>query len=281
MKKILLLLVLVFWIQTVSALSSVACTEEAKLCSDWKTWVSRWWNNCEFQECPNIHPENPTICTSDYTPVCWKKYPDWDEMWGITYKTFSNKCELSNYKKGYIFGYKGKCKEDLDTWVSKTCQIWYDWCNTCKKAWSAYVCTKRMCIQHWTPKCLDKIIKKPPVSCPVFKLMKPPYLCKYHYSLNENWCKIPKLVCEDWISYTMRIKLDKLANKFLNKIERKFWPETFKRVTYLKNINKKLIILWNKKPKYKNVINYLIRKFENEIKKLDNDGLGEIINILN
>lgn len=30
----------------------VACTMEAKLCSDWKTYVGRTWPSCEFEKCP-------------------------------------------------------------------------------------------------------------------------------------------------------------------------------------------------------------------------------------
>ncbi len=219
MKKLLLSLVLVFsvfWIQNTNALSPVACTEEAKLCSDWKTWVSRTapncefqecpnihpenpvmctaeaklcsdgktyvsrtWPNCEFQECPNIHPENPISCTADYTPVCWEvSLQCFKAPCPSKKQTYSNLCNLKN--SGAKFLYEWECK-----------------------------------IQE-------------PVSCPVFKLAQPPYLCKYHYSLNDKWCKIPKLICEDGISYTMRIKLDRLATKFLMKIEGKFWPETDK-----------------------------------------------------
>lgn len=248
MKKLLLLFLLLVWIinlQITNALTPVMCTEEAKLCPDGKTWVWRTWPSCQFSECPNIHPENPTVCTSEYAPVCGQRFPDWDEIGWITYKTFWNKCELSNYKKGFIFWYKGKCKDLWDNEIPKTCQTWYDWCNTCKRVWNAYACTKRMCFKQWTPKCLDTIIKHPPVS------------------------------------YSMRIKLDKLANKFLRKVEWKFWPETDKSILYIKQINIKLEDLSNKRPKYKNIINYLIKIFEREIDKLNKNGLDEIINILN
>ena len=33
----------------------VACTQEAKLCPDGKTWVGRTGPNCEFSKCPNVN----------------------------------------------------------------------------------------------------------------------------------------------------------------------------------------------------------------------------------
>lgn len=38
----------------------VFCTQEAKLCPDGRTYVSREGPNCEFQECPTVEPEDAT-----------------------------------------------------------------------------------------------------------------------------------------------------------------------------------------------------------------------------
>ena len=96
----------------------------------------------------------------------------------------------------------------------------------------------------------------------------PPLSCEYKYSVDKNWCSIPKLVCDEWISDSMRIKLDKIAIKFLKKVEVKFWNQADKKINYIKKINKKLIIVWEKKPKYKNIINYLVKTFERKIEQI-------------
>lgn len=38
----------------------VACTMEAKMCPDWKTYVWRTWPKCEFEKCPYVLPVKTT-----------------------------------------------------------------------------------------------------------------------------------------------------------------------------------------------------------------------------
>lgn len=62
---------------------TIACTMEAKLCPDWKTYVSRTWPNCEFSECPNYWDNDN-----------WTKSPDYsNSMYSINYykKIFKSK----------------------------------------------------------------------------------------------------------------------------------------------------------------------------------------------
>lgn len=47
----------------------VACTREAKLCSDGKTYVSRTGPDCEFSACPNENTD-PTVCVCDDGDFC-------------------------------------------------------------------------------------------------------------------------------------------------------------------------------------------------------------------
>jgi hypothetical protein len=74
MKKLiipLLLLSIVFAGCTIKQnISTQACTEEAKVCSDGST-VARTLPNCEFAECPLV--ESPTVITtgtSDIPQAC-------------------------------------------------------------------------------------------------------------------------------------------------------------------------------------------------------------------
>ena len=57
----------------------VACTQEAKLCPDGKTFVGRTGPKCEFAACPGVSAANSSIDTSD-----WKTYRN--DEYGFEFK---------------------------------------------------------------------------------------------------------------------------------------------------------------------------------------------------
>ena len=85
-----------------------------------------------------------------------------------------------------ISGYK--CEKKIE--IPKNCISWYDGCNTCSvKDGKIGMCTQRACFRQWTPKCL-----KYKNTCPSLGL--PDKIgCKIVYTVNEQWCKIPKYDC--------------------------------------------------------------------------------------
>lgn len=129
-KYFLLVISIVFFNTQVSA-NIIACTQEAKMCSDW-SYVSRIWPNCEFADCPN---SNDLACTMEYAPICWKvqvqciKAPCYPVL-----QTFWNKCTLSKNKSA-VYLHDWECISDVTKnrtdfliakLMTKINQGWYD-----------------------------------------------------------------------------------------------------------------------------------------------------------
>ncbi len=117
-------------------------------------------------------------------------------------------------------------------------------------------------------------------SCPVFKIRAPREGCRYEYIEDENGCKIPKEVC-DWLSTSMRLKLNTIAKKFLVKVDRIHGDDAEWKIKFLRMTNKKFAMLVEEKPRFKKIAAYLISIFEKRIEELWWDNLDDIIDILN
>lgn len=99
--------------------SSIACTEDAKLCPDGKTYVGRIAPNCDFAPCPN---NNLTV---DNAHPDWKLYKN--EMYGFqifhpaSYKVLNDKENLYGWPDAIVLLYKGGQSYDLpiEVWDSK------------------------------------------------------------------------------------------------------------------------------------------------------------------
>ena len=89
MKKLFLFLTLSIWLFLLIPSSSgqlIACTQEAKLCPDWKTYVWRVAPTCEFKACPDsLNSSFQCPVYSIIAPKDWCKY---------TYKTDENWCQV-------------------------------------------------------------------------------------------------------------------------------------------------------------------------------------------
>ncbi len=172
MKKLLLFFIITclnflnlwsFWYASAEEL--LACTKEAKPCPDWKTFVSRAWPNCEFSQCPSKIPTLPLVCTK-----AAKLCPDW--------KTFVSRawpnCEFS------------QCPSESITCpvVSPPfCPYWY------QNLWSTNL--NGCSIPEF--KCNTK--PEPVFVCPIYDVIEPANGCEYKFEKDNNWCNVPKLVC--------------------------------------------------------------------------------------
>ena len=100
-------------------ISSVACTQEAKICPDGTTSVVRVGPNCEFAQCP-------TAETSQNS-----KHPDWklykNEEYGFqifhpdSYKVLNDKVNLYGWPNAIVLLYNGGQSYDLpiEVWNTK------------------------------------------------------------------------------------------------------------------------------------------------------------------
>ncbi len=137
----------------------VACSMEAKLCSDGVTYVSRTWANCEFEKCPDVK-----ACTMEYAPVCGQpKMPVCTT--GIACpmvmplpKTYWNKCSLAAEWATYL--YDGECKPIVDSCPVEDALPFKEGCknvaitkaNGCK-GWKQVCEEKKVCTQEYAPVC--------------------------------------------------------------------------------------------------------------------------------
>lgn len=136
-KYILLLLALFSFMQVQAADEMVACTMDAKQCSDW-SFVGRTGPNCEFV-CPSeTKTDNTTkACTREYAPVCAEievqciKAPC-----PAVQETFSNKCEMENNSLAK-FLHTGSCKADTNVWLGNMAS---QYCE--ENGWTSKIATK-------------------------------------------------------------------------------------------------------------------------------------------
>ncbi len=87
-------------------------------------------------------------------------------------------------------------------------------------------------------------------------------------------CKFAQCPIVSGLSDKLKAKADNIAETFIKRLEKKY-TDNEKRIRILKLINIKLKKLANKKPKYKDLINYLVYKFEQRA-----NSYGDIFNDL-
>jgi hypothetical protein len=99
--------------------SSVACTQEAKICPDGKTSVGRFGPNCEFAPCPETDTSKSAV------------HPDWilykNEQYGFqifhpqSYKVLNDKENLYGWPNAIVLLYNGGQSYDLpiEVWDTK------------------------------------------------------------------------------------------------------------------------------------------------------------------
>ncbi len=111
------------WKQCCAGLTLVAPKEAYD--SDWTMWVWYWTICANIRDwvcdtryenifnSPNDCKEEPTVCTAEYSPVCWEVgecyYDDWCAS---SKKTFSNKCYLEKANASFL--YEWECKESSE-----------------------------------------------------------------------------------------------------------------------------------------------------------------------
>jgi len=138
------------------------------------------------------------------------------------------------------FLYNWKCKKDIV--IPKNCMIWYDGCNSCTvENWKIWICTQRECLRYGTPKCLKYKIKR--------------------------------------ISDKLRLKIDRILNKFFERLDKKY-SSVEKKVAILKGLIKKFNQYAQKKPKIAYIIEYINKRLLERIMYYEND-INWILNIFN
>lgn len=255
-----------------SSAMMVACTQEAKLCPDGKTYVSRTGPNCEFSACPSTG----VVCTEEYAPVCgtpWCKGTACNYAGISAPKTYSNMCFLK--ADGASFLYKWECGNTEESGVDVSGEWeeggWYGEDNP----WYACTMEAKLCSDGVTyvwrewPNCEFQACPSVQKSCPVFKLKAPNEGCYYAYSANENGCMVPKQLC-DGISFKTREKLDGAIESLLAKVEKRYaWNET-QISSFLKSFNRSLEKAWKSKPKLVPAIDYITQRLEEHIEEYNN-----------
>jgi len=98
--------------------SHVACTQDAKLCPDGKTYVSRIPPSCNFAQCP------PTEASIDATKPGWKTFTSdaykFQVSYPPNYQALTDKNNLYGWPKAVVLIYSGGQSYDLpiEVWSS-------------------------------------------------------------------------------------------------------------------------------------------------------------------
>ncbi len=234
--------------------------------SSMKVWVRCYYYNSatnvtksDFNSKKITLVKETEICSSVYAPVCWvnKQIIACStcvcEVWedcscppciqkDPIYKTYSNSCELEKNKEGYIFHSDWECKQDkpcMSTW-EPVC--WVKYLEACSNWWT---CKKIPVYKTFWDQCELKINTA-------------------KFVFHRSW------KCEDiWenvivLTSRMKIKLDRSLEKLFNSIDQNF-TNSVDKIEYYQKILTKLNSTLNAKPKYVNIINYLVEKIKEEM----------------
>jgi len=139
---------------------------------------------------------------------------------------------------------------------------------------------------------------RPPV-CPLNPIKKAPKWCVYEYKVNKNWCEVGRIVCavtwsktwsilspikvlkkNYWLSRIITRKVDFAINKLTRKLDIKY-KDSVTKTKYLQKIISKLKSVSKIKPKYSNLISYLVDWLQMKIDSYSTTwGVTSILDIL-
>lgn len=252
-----------------------------------------------------------STCTKSNTPICWIVYKNMcsdDWLWGIVckdypdYMTFSNKCELEKNTDWYNLYKDWKCEKDdryikvsapseIKRWdkftMSRDASSRY---NICVYMWSTINTAEW---QTWYPDNLLKnkwsvVFDSTDINDSVFKVK---VLCNntddiFTKEESSNIVEINILDEEEnkaiQLTNNIKLKLDKSIKKILEKIDL-IYKNKADKIIYINKIIDKLVIVESNKPKYRNITQYLINEFNEELLKINTEediNIDEIINII-
>lgn len=194
-------------------------------------------------------------------------YPD---DWYIKVESDINKLDFVDYSPKVWTSYYRVCAitSENNRYCSNVVKIYVE-----KSEQQVTVCT-----MEYAPMCGEKDWAKKTYSN---KCMLNAAWAKYLYSW-ECWesTTINNTYTNTYnLSYTLRVKADKVILNFILKIEQKY-TTTEKRIVVIEDVISKLKAVWEKNPKLQALVNYFVDKLQVKLDNYDN-GLSELEEIFN